>query len=80
MSDIPIGELSLECQHCGGTDFTLPDDATESSGIVCNGCGKTVGTVAEMKAEAERVARAALPEIADRFRDVFKGTKGFKPR
>ncbi len=75
-----IGELSAKCKNCGGTEFSLPDDATESSVVTCNSCGKAGGTLGAFQAEAMRTARAAMPDIAKQFGEALKSVKGFKPR
>ena len=65
MSDIPFGEIHLECPHCMITDqFALPDDATEGSEIVCNACRKAICTVGEFNAEVIRKGRSPLPGAA----------------
>ena len=62
MTDIPIGELRLECDYCGSADLSVADDVTEGSPIVCNSCGTTLATVGDLKARAVRVGRAQMPE------------------
>ena len=60
MIDIPIGELRLECNHCGSADLSMADDAAEDGPIVCNNCGTTLATVGELEALGLRVGRAQL--------------------
>lgn len=79
MSEIPIGELSAQCKNCGGTEFTLPDEATDETIIICNGCGQSVGTVAEFKAAAFQRAKAAMPDVAKMVQAaLFGGGKSGK--
>jgi uncharacterized Zn finger protein len=80
MTDIPIGELRLECNYCGSADLSVADDATEDSPIVCNHCGTTLATIGELKAQAGSVGRAQMPEIAKPVRKSLKLPEGFKSR
>ena len=74
--EIPIGEIHLECPNCGATDqFTLPDDATEDSEIVCYGCGQPACTVGEFNAEVIRKGKAILPDVAAALRKGIKFPK-----
>ncbi len=58
MTEIPVGELRLECNYCGSADLSVADDATEDSPIVCNHCGTTLATIGELKERALQVRRS----------------------
>lgn len=61
-----------ECNKCGGTVFTVPDNATNDTMISCDGCGQPLITWGHYKAGAVELAKA---ELAKRFSKI----KGFKP-
>ncbi len=79
MSEIKIGELKLKCAACGSTEFTVPDDPSDDSVIICDGCGQHLCTVAEFNAAAEERAKAAMPDIGKMVQEaLFGGLKGVK--
>ncbi len=39
----------LECPYCGTIRLRIPTDATESTEIKCDDCGKTLGTWGELQ-------------------------------
>jgi len=81
MSIIPIDEIYFQCQDCGATGkFTVPDDATDDSEIVCNACGKAVCTFGEFDSEVVAKGSALLPDVASELRRGLRGIKGFKAR
>jgi len=66
MSDIPLGEIHLQCPNCGATErFGLTNDASEDSRIVCKACRQTVCTVSEFNAEVIRRGKAIVPDVTD---------------
>lgn len=81
MTSLPIGEIGLHCGNCGDSVFQIPEDASDDSRLICNGCGEDVGSVAEARAEAVRAGRAAMPDIAKELqRALGKSLKNFKPK
>lgn len=79
MSEIEIGELKPKCAACGSAEFTLPDDPSDDSVLICNGCAQALCTVAEFKAAAEERAKAAMPDIGKMVQEaLFGGLKGVK--
>jgi hypothetical protein len=53
-------KFAVHCIHCDGTDIVRPKDGPDNGFIVCNGCGKRLGTVEEFKAEVNRQAAAKV--------------------
>ena len=61
-----------ECNKCGGTAFSVPDNASDDALITCDGCGQTLITWGHYKAAAVDLAKT---ELAKRFGKI----EGFKP-
>ncbi|MCT2557534.1 hypothetical protein N0B51_00920 [Tsuneonella sp. YG55] len=61
-----------ECNKCGSTAFSVPDDAPDDAWITCDGCGQPLITWGDYKSGAVELAKA---ELVKRFSKV----KGFKP-
>ncbi len=43
--------VEIHCDRCGSANFSLPDGAAEEGLLLCNDCGETLGTFAQLKAE-----------------------------
>lgn len=67
-------EVTFQCQACGGTVLSLPDDYTDESIATCKACGVSFGPYGVIK---ERALEAAKREVSERFRSAFKGLKGW---
>ena len=46
--------IDLSCNECGADSFCLDDPASESSTIYCDGCGRLIGTIFDLKTEFGR--------------------------
>lgn len=62
-----------ECNKCGATTFSVPDNATDDTRSRCAACGESIGTFGALKAE---IMGIATPMAKKTFRKI----KGFKPR
>ncbi len=79
MAEVKIGEITPKCGECGSVEFTVPDDPADESVITCNGCGKSLRTIAEFKAAAFERAQSAMPDIGTMVQGaLFGGLKGMK--
>lgn len=67
--------VTFECQKCGGTILELPDNHDDNSIVKCKSCGFEFGTYGQVK---EKAKEAAVGEIRQKFKDTFKGLKGWK--
>lgn len=65
-------KVTLKCNKCGGSNFTIPNDAPPSARIVCNDCGQDFSSLGELKMEIERQA-------AEQRRRALDSVKGLKP-
>jgi len=70
-------KITFQCKSCGGTVLDLPDDYNENSIAKCKSCGTEFGTWGAIRA---RGIEAAKDEIHQKFKDAFKGLKGWKVR
>lgn len=70
-------KITFQCKKCGGTTLELPDDYDDNSVAKCKSCGTEFGTWGEIKAKGMEAAKA---EISKKFKDAFKGLKGWKVR
>jgi hypothetical protein len=68
-------KVTFECKKCGGTVLELPDDYTDDSVAKCKACGQKFGTYREIKAKAMEAAKS---EVRTKFKEAFKGLKGWK--
>jgi hypothetical protein len=46
--------IDLSCNECGCDSFSLDAPASDSSTIYCDGCGRLIGTIGELKTELGR--------------------------
>ena len=53
----------------------IPDDPSDDDIAKCQACGFEFGRYGDIKAEAMNAAKA---DITGRFKDAFKGLKGWK--
>lgn len=49
--------IDLACRHCGCNDFRLDETTTDSALVACGDCGRTFGTLGDIK---EDVARTVM--------------------
>ena len=55
-------KIELSCSQCGGNRFSLAEAAEDDSGISCEDCGETLGTLGELKRRvASRVLQKPSP-------------------
>ncbi len=52
--------VSLKCENCGGTDFTMSARPAERDWIVCSDCSTRLSTMAELDEEVVRLAHDAV--------------------
>ena len=43
--------VEIHCAGCGSANYSLPDGASDDAPLLCNDCGRRLGSVAELKAE-----------------------------
>ncbi|ODN69211.1 ECs_2282 family putative zinc-binding protein [Methylobrevis pamukkalensis] len=71
--------ITLACPTCGSQELEKLDVADgvepDSARVRCKSCGALLGTWGEVKAQAKRVA---LDRVRLKFRNTFKGLKGWK--
>jgi len=64
--------VEIHCAACGSAHYSLPDGQGDGAPVMCDDCGRSLGSVGELKAEllAQAVARsaAALRAEAERLR------------
>jgi len=64
--------VEIHCAACGSAHYSLPQGEGEDAPVVCDDCGRRLGSVAELKAEllARALARSAesLRAEAERLR------------
>ena len=71
MSDLM--QFDLECQNCGHTEISIPDEATHDSIAVCASCGVELARWGDIKQKCMEMAK---DEVSAMFKDAFKGLKG----
>lgn len=65
-------QVSFTCT-CGAR-LSWPDDAIDSTEIVCTNCGKRIGTYADLRDAAKRAAgREVASALKDEIRKALKG-------
>lgn len=69
------GRVSFECDSCGCAEFSVPGNATETSEIICDGCGESVGTVAHVNEQISQVGRSIAAELQEHLRRNLKASK-----
>ncbi|VCU58252.1 hypothetical protein EPIB1_1150 [Tritonibacter mobilis] len=69
-------KFTFSCKSCGVDPATLelPDDYTDDDIAKCKACGTEFGRYGDIKAKMMDMARE---EISAKFRDAFKGLKGW---
>ena len=50
-------KIDLSCRTCGSNHFSLEEAETDATLVSCRECGRTMGTLGELK---ERVGRLVL--------------------
>jgi hypothetical protein len=63
--------LEIHCDLCGSANYSL-DDGAEAR-LICNDCGTDLGSIGELRAEAEALARAQSAEALRRGLEAFVG-------
>lgn len=43
--------IEVHCATCGSANYSLPSGMEQDSPILCNDCGRNMGTVADLKEE-----------------------------
>ena len=43
--------VEIHCAGCGSANYSLPRGGGDEAPVRCNDCGRTLGTVADLKAE-----------------------------
>jgi hypothetical protein len=65
--------VEIHCAGCGSANYSLPDGPADDAPLLCNDCGRRLGSVAELKAEMleQAVSHSAesLREQLDWLRD-----------
>ena len=58
MMDVTV---EIHCGTCGSGNYSLHEGGSDDAALLCNDCGKRLGTVAEMKSEmvAQAIAHSA---------------------
>lgn len=54
--------VEIHCGGCGSANYAMPDGEADQASVRCNDCGRTLGTVAELKAEMMAQAAAHSAE------------------
>lgn len=67
--------VTFTCPKCGPTTISLPDDHTDESHATCKECGADFGPYGDIKKRAVGVVKS---EVNRKFKEAFKGVKGFK--
>lgn len=57
--------VEIHCAACGSAHYSLPGGGADDGEIVCDDCGRRIGTLAELKAE---LLVQALAHSADALR------------
>lgn len=74
MSGVRI-EVKFQCRKCGGTVIELPDNYNDMSIAACKKCGAEFGEWGEIKKDAKDLM---MGHVQEKFREAFKGLKGWK--
>lgn len=43
--------VEIHCAVCGSANYSLPGGGADEAAVRCNDCGRTLGTVAALRAE-----------------------------
>ena len=63
MSDNEVGySFTMECTHCGHCILAIPDDPTDESRVLCEGCGADLCSYVELQAVMWEHAEVAAGE------------------
>jgi DNA-directed RNA polymerase subunit RPC12/RpoP len=60
--------ISFDCKKCG-TKFSWPDGISDSTEVVCSGCGQNAGTYGDLK---ETAIEAAKEKLDSMLKGLFK--------
>ena len=75
---IPV-TVTFECQKCGGTKLSLPDDYSDDSIASCANCGTALGRWGDIRqAAAHKITENVADSLRNTLRDAFKGSKHIK--
>jgi hypothetical protein len=47
MMDVTV---EIHCETCGSANYGLPDGASDDGPVLCNDCGRRLGSVGDLKA------------------------------
>jgi DNA-directed RNA polymerase subunit RPC12/RpoP len=60
--------VSFKCKKCG-TNLSWPDNISDSTEVVCSGCGAKAGPYRELKKTATDAAKKKIESMVS---DIFK--------
>lgn len=63
--------LEIHCDLCGSANYSLGDGA--DARLTCNDCGTDLGSICDLRAEAENLARSQSAEALRRGLEAFVG-------
>jgi len=63
--------LEIHCDLCGSANYSLP--VGTDARLTCNDCGTDLGSLDELRAEAETLARGQSAEALRRGLEAFVG-------
>lgn len=43
--------VEIHCAGCGSANYSLPDGAGDDAAVLCNDCGRRLGSIGDLKAE-----------------------------
>ena len=69
--------VEIHCAGCGSANYSLPAGEADGAPVECNDCGRTLGTIAELK--AEMLAQALAHSAETLRRDLERIVKGRIP-
>jgi hypothetical protein len=78
MSDSEIGlGFTVECPHCGNGILAIPDNPTDESRVLCEGCGADLCSYVELQAMMWEHAEVAAGEyLQESIHEVDNGNWG----
>ena len=68
MTKINLGTVAVQCPSCGGTQLSQGDTPQTEDIGTCASCGKQFS----LKAEVDKIGKAASQAIADAIRKALK--------
>ena len=57
--------IELNCAECGGNRFSLDQGMSDRSLVICEECGREIGTMARLKAQVAAQVMKHSAEAAD---------------